>query len=54
MTWGDHETYSLGSLPNGRAIEGDLAGIELQLLPSELTTWAARRAKYPPASHENG
>lgn len=47
MTWWDHETYSIWSQPNGRAIEGDLAGIELHLLPSELTTWSDWRAKHP-------
>jgi hypothetical protein len=47
MTWWDHETYSIWSQPNGRAIEGDLAGIELRLLPSELIPWSDWLLKHP-------
>jgi hypothetical protein len=47
MTWWDHDTHSIWSQPNGRAIEGDLAGVELFLLPSELTTWSNWIGKHP-------
>ena len=47
MTWWDHETKSIWSQPVGRAIEGELTGLELFLLPSELTTWANWLEKHP-------
>ena len=47
MTWWDHETESIWSQPWGRAIEGSLKGVELFLLPSQVTTWAAWRAEHP-------
>jgi len=47
MTWWDHETESIWSQPWGRAIDGPLKGIELFLLPSQVTTWAAWRAEHP-------
>ena len=46
MTWYDHETESLWSQPWGRAIIGPYKGIELFLLPSELTTWGEWRARH--------
>ncbi len=47
MTWWDHETKSVWSQPWGRAIQGELKGVELFLLPSQLTTWASWRAEHP-------
>jgi hypothetical protein len=47
MTWFDHSTQSTWSQPWGRAIEGSLKGVELFLLPSQLTTWASWRAEHP-------
>lgn len=47
MTWYDHETRSIWSQPWGRAIIGPLKGVELFLLPSELTTWADWKAEHP-------
>lgn len=40
MTWYDHETRSIWSQPWGRAIQGSLKGVQLFLLPSQVTTWA--------------
>lgn len=39
MTWYDHETGSVWSQPTGEAIAGPLAGVSLELIPSQLTTW---------------
>jgi hypothetical protein len=39
MTWYDHETQSIWSQPVGLAIRGPLKGVELELLPFQLTTW---------------
>ncbi len=47
MTWWDHDTKSIWSQPVGRAIDGQRAGIELFLLPSELTTWSNWLNKHP-------
>ncbi len=47
MTWWDHDTNSIWSQPWGRAIRGELKGIELFLLPSELTTWGSWKAEHP-------
>ena len=47
MTWWDHETESIWSQPWGRAIQGPLQGVELFLLPSQVTTWAAWRTENP-------
>lgn len=47
MTWYDHRTESIWSQPWGRAIEGELIGTELFLLPSQLTTWGSWRAEHP-------
>lgn len=41
MTWFDHDTGSVWSQIEGAAILGPLAGEELDLLPSQLTTWGA-------------
>ena len=47
MTWWDHDTQSIWSQPVGRAIEGAQTGLELFLLPSELTTWSNWLNKHP-------
>ena len=47
MTWFDHETESIWSQPWGRALEGDHKGVELFLLPSQITTWSSWRAEHP-------
>jgi hypothetical protein len=47
MTWYDHETQSVWSQPWGRGIKGELKGVELFLLPSQVTTWASWRGEHP-------
>ena len=47
MTWYDHETASIWSQPWGRAIRGDYKGIQLNLLPFQLTTWAKWKEAHP-------
>lgn len=47
MTWYDHETGSIWSQPWGRAIKGELKGVELRLLPFQLTTWASWEKDHP-------
>jgi hypothetical protein len=47
MTWYDHETKSIWSQPWGRAIRGSLKGIELFLLPSQVTTWRSWKEEHP-------
>jgi hypothetical protein len=47
MTWWDHETDSVWSQPWGRAIEGELRGVELFLVPSEVTTWSNWKEAHP-------
>ncbi len=47
MTWYDHETQSIWSQPWGRAIIGPYKGVQLNLLPSELTTWASWKQEHP-------
>lgn len=47
MTWYDHETESLWSQPWGRSIRGELKGVELYLLPLQLTTWKSWKQQYP-------
>ena len=47
MTWWDHETSSIWSQPWGRAIEGELEGVELTLLPAGIMPWAAWLADHP-------
>lgn len=47
MTWYDHKTESIWSQPWGRAIVGDLKGVQLKLLPSQVTTWGAWKAEHP-------
>jgi hypothetical protein len=47
MTWYDHRTRSIWSQPWGRAIQGELKGIELFLLPSQIATWDSWVTAYP-------
>lgn len=47
MTWFDHETASIWSQPWGRGIEGDYKGVQLNLLPYQLTTWERWKEAYP-------
>jgi hypothetical protein len=47
MTWYDHETNSIWSQPWGRAIRGDYKGVQLNLLPFQLTTWANWKEAHP-------
>jgi hypothetical protein len=47
MTWYDHSTQSIWSQPWGRAIEGSLKDVQLDLLPSQVTTWASWRTEHP-------
>ena len=47
MTWYDHDTRSIWSQPWGRAIIGELKGIQLFLLPSQVTTWGSWKAEHP-------
>lgn len=47
MTWWDHETNSVWSQPWGRAIEGEYRGVELFLMPSQVTTWGQWKQAYP-------
>ena len=49
MTWYDHETRSIWSQPWGRAIQGELKGVQLNLLPFQLTTWATWKETHPEA-----
>ena len=47
MTWWDHETQSIWSQPWGRAIRGTYKGVELFLLPSQVTSWASWKEEHP-------
>jgi hypothetical protein len=47
MTWYDHETTSIWSQPWGRALSGELKGVELFLLPSQVTTWGGWLEEHP-------
>ena len=47
MTWWDHETGSFWTQPLGLALEGELAGTELQLMPSQITRWDQWLVAYP-------
>lgn len=47
MTWWDHETESIWSQPWGRAIVGDLKGVNLFLLPSKISSWISWRSQHP-------
>ena len=47
MTWYDHETSSTWSQPWGRSLIGTYKGVELFLLPSQITTWGSWVAEHP-------
>ncbi|UCC54622.1 MAG: DUF3179 domain-containing protein [Anaerolineaceae bacterium] len=47
MTWYDHETKSIWSQPWGRALDGELKGVELFLLPSQISTWESWKEAHP-------
>jgi hypothetical protein len=47
MTWYDHKTNSVWSQPWGRAIDGELKGVELVVLPSQMTTWGNWKEQHP-------
>jgi hypothetical protein len=47
MTWYDHSTQSVWSQPWGRAIVGELKGVELFLLPSQIASWGSWLEAYP-------
>ena len=47
MTWWDTETGSIWSQPLGEAILGPRAGERLELLPSNLATWADWKEGHP-------
>ncbi len=47
MTWWDHETLSIWSQPWGAAIEGELLGTQLTLVPFELVPWNVWLERHP-------
>ena len=47
MTWWDRETGSVWSQPWGMAIDGDLKGTSLRLIPASIFPWAAWLAEHP-------
>ena len=47
MTWWDHETESVWAQPWGAAIQGDLTGKALTLLPSNVVRWATWLSENP-------
>lgn len=47
MTWWDWETESIWSQPWGAAIDGELTGTRLTLLPFELVPWQTWLDRYP-------
>ena len=47
MTWWDWETKSIWSQPWGDAIDGDLTGTRLTLLPFELVPWQTWLDRHP-------
>ncbi len=47
MTWWDWETQSIWSQPWGAAIEGELSGTRLTLLPYELVPWQTWLDRHP-------
>lgn len=47
MTWWDHETLSIWSQPWGAAIEGELLGTQLTLVPFELLPWSVWVERHP-------
>ncbi len=47
MTWWDHDTGTVWSQPLGEAIVGPRKGARLELLASQLTTWATWKTDHP-------
>ncbi len=47
MTWWDWETHSIWSQPWGAAIDGELTGTRLTLLPFELVPWSSWVDRHP-------
>ena len=47
MTWWDHETDSIWSQPWGIAIDGELKGVELDMIPASVVPWATWLADHP-------
>lgn len=47
MTWFDHETGSIWSQPWGQALEGELKGIQLQIIPYSLVPWSTWLQEHP-------
>ena len=47
MTWWDWETQSIWSQPWGAAIDGELSGTRLTLLPFELVPWSSWSERFP-------
>ena len=47
MTMYDHKTRSIWSQPWGRGILGSMRNVELRLLPSWISSWAAWETEYP-------
>lgn len=47
MTWWDHETLSIWSQPWGAAIEGELLGTRLTLVPFDLLPWSVWLERHP-------
>lgn len=47
MTWWDHETLSVWSQPWGAAIEGELLGTQLTLVPFDLVPWSVWLERNP-------
>jgi len=47
MTWWDWETQSIWSQPWGAAIDGELTGTRLTLLPYELVPWQTWLDSHP-------
>lgn len=47
MTWFDHDTGSVWSQVTGTALLGPLEGTSLELIPSDISSWADWREDFP-------
>jgi uncharacterized protein DUF3179 len=47
MTWFDHETGSIWTQPWGQALEGELKGTQLQIIPVSLVPWSTWLQEHP-------
>ncbi len=47
MTWYDHKSNSIWAQPWGRAIAGELKGVQLNLIASQMTTWGEWKQLHP-------